>query len=150
MPVSSEEKKQSIRDLYEQGFNARNMDYLDQIMSDQYTDYSSGTPGPLGRDSFKQFLGMYLQAFPDLHFEIEGDIVAEGDYVAWRDVVTGTHQAEFMGIPATGKQIRIVGVHIAQVDETGMAKAHWGGVDDLGMLVQLGVIPAPGAQPAMA
>jgi predicted ester cyclase len=102
----------------------------------------------MDRDTFKQFIGMYMQAFPDIRFEIEGDIIAEGDYVAWRDVVTGTQQGEFMGIPATGRQIRVVGIHIGQFDENGKAKIHWGGIDNLGMLVQLGVVPAPGAQPA--
>jgi steroid delta-isomerase-like uncharacterized protein len=150
MPLSPEEKKQYIRDLYEQGFNARNIDYLDQVFGDQYVDNSSGTPGPMDRESFKQFIAMYMQAFPDIRFDIEGDIIAEGDYVAWRDVVTGTHQGEFMGIPATGNQIRVAGIHIGQIDENGRAKTHWGGLDNLGMLVQLGVVPAPGSQPAPA
>lgn len=150
MPVSTEEKKQIIRDLYEHAFNARNLDYVDEAFGDQFTDYSPGTPGPLDREGFKQFIGMYLQAFPDLRLEIDGDIIVEGDYVAWRDVATGTHQNDLMGIPATGKQIRITGVHMAQLDENGKARAHWAGTDDLGMLQQLGVIPALGAEPVTA
>ncbi|MDQ5824306.1 MAG: ester cyclase [Chloroflexota bacterium] len=150
MSLSVEEKKQSIRDLYEKGFNARSLDYLDQVFDASYVDHSQDAQGPMDRESFKQFIGMYFQAFPDLRFEIEGDIVAEGDYVAWRDVVTGTQQGDFMGIPATGKRIRITGVHIGQFDENGNAKAHWGVVDTLGMLQQLGVVPEMGAQPAIA
>ncbi|MDQ3704991.1 MAG: ester cyclase [Chloroflexota bacterium] len=150
MSLSVEEKKQGIRDLYEKAFNARNLDYLDQVFDASYMDHSTDAPGPMDRDSFKQFVGMYFQAFPDMRFEIEGEIVAEGDYVAWRDVATGTHQGEFMGIPATGKRIRITGVHIGQFDENGYAIAHWSAVDTLGMLQQLGVVPEIGVQPAMA
>jgi steroid delta-isomerase-like uncharacterized protein len=150
MSLSAEEKKQAIRNLYEMSFNARNLDYLDEAFGGAYMDYSPGGSGPMDREGFKQFFNMYVQAFPDLRLEIVGDIVAEGDYVAWRDVSTGTHQNDFMGIPATGKQIRIEGVHIAQFNEDGTAKAHWGSIDNLGMLQQLGVIPEMGAQPALA
>src|SRR4028119_1224011 len=85
MSLSVEEKKQAIRDLYEKGFNARNLDYLDQVFGASYVDHSSSAPGTMDRDSFKQFIGMHFEAFPDIRFEVEGDIVAEGDYVAWRD-----------------------------------------------------------------
>ncbi len=150
MSLSVEEKKQRIRDLYENGFNARSLDYLDQVFGASYVDHSPGAPGPMDRESFKQFIGTYFQAFPDMRFEIEGDVVVEGDYVAWRDVVTGTQEGEFMGIPATGRRIRMTGIHIGQFDEQGNAKAHWGAIDNLGMLQQLGVVPEMGAQPAMA
>ncbi len=144
MPVSTEEKKRFVRDLYEKAFNARDLDYLDQVCGDRFTDYSSGAPGPMDREGLKRFIGIYLQAFPDLRLEIVGDIIAEGDFVAWHDLATGTHLNDFMGIPPTGKQIRIAGIHMVQVDEHGMAKAHWAGIDNLGMMQQLGVIPEPG------
>lgn len=69
--------------------------------------------------------------------------MAEGDRVAIRWSVTGTHQAEFMGIPATGKQVTVRGMTLDQIED-GKIKKSWGEWDTLGMLQQLGVIPETG------
>jgi SnoaL-like polyketide cyclase len=61
------------------------------------------TFGSQNVEQAKQFLGMVLQAFPDLHAEVY-DVIAEGDLVAARVTYTGTHRGEFVGIPATGRR----------------------------------------------
>ena len=63
--------------------------------------------------------------------------------LAWRDTFTGTHQGELMGIPPTGKRISVTGVHYGRARD-GMAVEHWAGVDTLGMLQQLGIVPMMG------
>jgi len=59
---------------------------------------------------------MVHDSFPDLHFTIE-DMIAEGEKVVYRYSVRGTHQKDFMGIHATGKQISFTGIHICRVAE---------------------------------
>ena len=82
-------------------------------------------------------MSLYLTAFPDARFTVE-DELAEGDRVVSRSTLRGTHQGEFMGIPPTGKPVTVTGMSIDRIVEG------WLNFDGLGMLQQLGVIPAPG------
>jgi SnoaL-like polyketide cyclase len=72
------------------------------------------------------------------------DVIAEGELVAARVTYTGTHQGEFVGIPATGKQTTTNGVDFFRMQD-GRQAEHWGGPDMFSFLVQLGVMPGPGA-----
>ena len=101
------------------------------------------TFGSQNAEQAKQFFGMVLQAFPDLHAEVH-DVIAEGDLVAVRSTYTSTHQGEFLGIPATGKQTTTNGVEYFRMQD-GKQVEHWGGPDTFSFLVQLGVMPGPGA-----
>jgi steroid delta-isomerase-like uncharacterized protein len=85
---------------------------------------------------------MYRSAFPDMRVTIE-DLVAEGDKVAARWSVTGTHRGELMGIPATGKRVTVTGIEINRF-AGGKLVEHWESFDQLSMMQQLGVVPAPG------
>jgi len=85
---------------------------------------------------------MYLTAFPDLHFTVE-DFIAEGDKVVARLTVRGTQQGIFMGIPPTGKHATVTAIDINRM-AGGKSVEHWLNMDTLGLLQQLGVIPAPG------
>ena len=82
---------------------------------------------------------MFLSAFPDLHATIDV-LVAEGGLVAGRMTTTGTHKGDFLGIAATGKQVKFSEIHIVRI-ANGKATEHWGNSDDMGMMQQLGVIP---------
>lgn len=92
-----------------------------------------------GAQAMMEIFGRLLRAFPDLHVAVE-DVVEEGDKVVSRNVVTGTHRGEFMGIPPTGKSvtyneiffIRFAGGRIAET---------WGIVDALSLMRQLGALP---------
>ena len=89
-----------------------------------------------------QMLPAFRTAFPDLQVTV-GEMIAEGDKVAYRLTVTGTHTGEFMGIQATGKRVTFTEMHIDQL-AGGKLVRHDGDSDQLGMLQQLGVIPAMG------
>lgn len=102
-------------------------------------------PQMLDREGLKHVVTMYYAAFPDLQFIIE-DEIAEGEKVVTRYIARGTQTGEFMGIPATNKHMETSGTIIAQIVD-GKTVALWDNLDTLGMLQQLGVIPAPG-QPA--
>ena len=86
--------------------------------------------------------GMFA-AFPDMNWSIEEQI-SEGDKVVTRLEWTGTHQAEFLGVPATGRPVRVWGVVIDQL-ESGKIKDTRLIMDTLGLMMQLGVFPPPGA-----
>jgi steroid delta-isomerase-like uncharacterized protein len=91
--------------------------------------------------SFKAFTQAFRAAFPDLHYTID-DMLAEGDKVVVHATVSGTHQGAFMGMPATGKSATWSEIHIARMND-GKVVEHWVNQDRMGMLQQLGLIPAP-------
>jgi steroid delta-isomerase-like uncharacterized protein len=88
-----------------------------------------------------QMITMFRASFPDLHFDIQ-DMFAEGDRVAARCTMTGTHKGEFMGIPPTNKAFRITAFDILRFEGSKVAE-HWGITDQAGMMQQLGLMPGP-------
>src|SRR5690349_344639 len=146
--MSVEENKIMLSRIYEECFNAHDLDAMDKYFAPDYIEHSPEVPQPLDLAGFKNLMTMYWRAFPDGRFTIEA-VFGEGDMLAWRDSFTGTHQGELMGIPPTGKRVSITGVHYGRTRD-GKAAEHWAGVDTLGMLQQLGVVPMMGAAPAGA
>jgi steroid delta-isomerase-like uncharacterized protein len=95
----------------------------------------------LDLEGLKSFYSGLWSAFPDLRIVIE-DIVAEGDRVAWRLTATGTHQAAFRGVPATGTRVAFTAQYFFRLDD-GRIVERWTNFDRLGVLIQLGAIPVP-------
>ncbi len=93
---------------------------------------------PQGRAGLKQFLTRMVAAFPDQQGTIE-DIIAEGDRVVTRTIVRGTHTGPLRNIAATGKPVVVAVIDIWRVAD-GKLVEHWGVVDSLGLMQQLGVI----------
>ena len=137
----SEENKAVIRRFYEEVWNEKNLDAIDELIAADHVDHTLPPGLPPGREGVKAFVSMYLSAFPDTKMTIE-DIVAEGDKVVTRWTATATHTGELMGIPATGKQVTVTGLDINRYSG-GKSVEHWGKFDQMGMMQQLGVIPAP-------
>lgn len=140
--MSEKENEALAREAVE-AFNRGDLDAAGRLFTADYVDHDPSRAGlPTGPEGVKQAWSMMRAAFPDLHFTIE-DMIAEGDKVVARFTMSGTHQGEFMGIAATGNRITITGIDIARF-ENGKGVEHWANQDDLGMMQQLGVIPAPG------
>jgi steroid delta-isomerase-like uncharacterized protein len=98
------------------------------------------TPLPVeatGAEALKEVFARLHQVFPDLLVSVE-DMIAEGDKVAGRNSVTGTHRGEYMGIPPTGKSVVYNEIFIFRF-EAGRIAETWGVVDVLSQLKQLGV-----------
>ncbi|HSL28200.1 MAG TPA: ester cyclase [Anaerolineales bacterium] len=95
---------------------------------------------PLDPDGHRAFMSALLTAFPDSRFVVD-DVIAEGDKVAVRHRLQGTHQAELQGVPATGRQVEIGGMVIFRI-ENGKVEEAWLNADIMGMMQQLGVVPA--------
>ena len=140
--MSTEVNKASMRRFYEEAFNKKNRAAIDEFIDPTQVDHAAppGTPG--GLEGARQTLTMYLTAFPDLYFTVE-DLIAEGDKVVARLTVRGTQQGVFMGIPPTGKHATVTAIDINRM-AGGKSVEHWLEMDTLGLLQQLGVIPAPG------
>ena len=136
--MSTEDNKALVRRWYED-FNQRNLEY--ELFTPDFV-YHTPSMTLRGLDEFKQFLSHYLTAFPDARFTVE-DEIAEGELVASRATLHGTHQGEFMGIQPTGKQVTSTGIAIDRIVD-GKFVEGWLEADNLGMLQQLGVIPALG------
>jgi steroid delta-isomerase-like uncharacterized protein len=98
--------------------------------------------GP-GLEGLKDVLRGMRAAFPDLHFSVEEQI-AEGDKVLTRFEWTGTHRAEFLGVAATGRPVKVWGMVIDRL-QSGRIKDTRIIMDIFGLMMQLGVIPPPGA-----
>ena len=84
---------------------------------------------------------MQIAAFPDLRMAVE-DVVADRAKVVARVRYTGTQQGEFQGMPATGKSVDIQLIDVFRFAEDGRVGEHWGVIDLLAMMQQLGVVPA--------
>jgi steroid delta-isomerase-like uncharacterized protein len=138
----SEENKAVVRRFIEEVWNNGNLDAIDELVADNHVDHDparEGTPG--GRQGMRGFVEMYRSAYPDTHLAI-GEMVAEGDLVAMSWTATGTHQGELMGIAPTGRSVKVTGIGIDRVSG-GQIVESWANYDALGMLAQLGAIPAP-------
>ncbi|MBE7469066.1 MAG: ester cyclase [Anaerolineae bacterium] len=113
-----------------------------ELLSPEFVAHFPGMPGPLNPESYRQVGLMFRSAFPDIQDTVENQI-ADGDKVATRITSRGTHQGELMGIPATGKRYTITATVVDRI-ASGRIVERWAEFDQLGMLQQLGVIPAPG------
>ena len=133
------ENMATIRRYIENHFNKHDLNGIEQFVA---RDYINTRPGPQGIEGFKIVVGALLNGFPDVQNSID-DIFAEGDRVVTRWTASGTNTDSFMGIPATGKPVRVQGISIDRFDENGMWVEGWAEFDQLGMLQQMGIIPAP-------
>ena len=142
--MSTEENKVLMRRFYEEVFNKRDLAAIDDFMAPDFVNHSAAQLGMAGGDleHVTQFVSMVMQVFPDLHYTVE-DLVAEGDKIAARLTISGTQQGAFMGIPPTGKYATISDIEIFRIAD-GKAVECWVQVDFLGLLQQLGVVPAMG------
>ncbi|HEX4430456.1 MAG TPA: ester cyclase [Frankiaceae bacterium] len=130
--------KRTVRRVFEEGFTAGNADVVDECLSPDAVDrHPFGDDEPDFRAHLKGVIRMLRGAMPDLHAEVD-DLVGEGDRVAARVSMTGTHAGEpLFGIPATGGRIRIEQFHIIQFNDEALGIRHWAyaGIDQ--MLSQL-------------
>ena len=143
--MTTEENKASARRFIEEVINRGNFAVLDELSGANFVDHTAPPGVPPTNEGTKGFFSMFRAAFPDLHATIE-DQVAEGDRVVQRVTTHGTMRGDFQGMPASGKEATWSGIHITRFAD-GKAIEHWGVIDTLGMLAQLGFAQAPG-QPA--
>ncbi len=137
----SEENKATSRRFYEELFNRGNLDAAEDLVTADFVIHDPDMPEePRGPEGLKGFVAMYRDAFPDIAFEIE-DQVAEGEKVGTRWVARGTHRGELMGIAPTGNAVEVRAFTLQRFSGGKIAE-DWAHYDALGMMRQLGAIPA--------
>ena len=137
--MSAEAHKALVRRFYKDAVDAGNLALIDTLFAPHYAFYPAGSSAPIDRQTFKEFLQAFRTAFGFYH-TIE-DQVADDKKVATRWTVHGTHQGTFQDLPATGKQVTYMGITIFHF-AAGRIEAGWSSFDELGMLRQLGMLPA--------
>lgn len=143
--MSTETHKSLVRRFYDEALNARRLDVIDELA---LADYIEHEPLPGQRDGlvgFKDRASMLIEGLAStytLH-----DVIAEGDRVVVRWTNTGIHSGEFLGIPPTNRSFDFAGIDIYRIENDRMAE-HWHVVDQLTLLQQLGLVPAPDNAPA--
>ena len=138
--MSTEQYKTAARNFIEKGLNQKDLAAVEAYFSPELTDHALPPGLPSGLEGRKLFASALFAAFPDLHVHME-DMLADGDKLVTRYSVHGTHNGELMGIPATGKQVSIVGIAIDRF-ENGRSVEHWELFDQMSMMQQLGAIPS--------
>src|SRR6266702_8775057 len=127
---STEANKASVRRFYNEVFNKKNRAAIEEFIAPNHVDHTLPPGLPAGIEGSKQFITMYLTAFPDLHFTVE-DLIAEGDKVVARLTTGGTQQGVFMGIPPTGKHVTSTAIDINRM-ASGKSVEHCLNMDTLG------------------
>jgi steroid delta-isomerase-like uncharacterized protein len=122
--------------------NAGDINGFGDVLADDFVEHEV-TPGLAPtKDGVKQFFTMYIAAFPDLRFTTD-DILPSGDKGVARVTITGTNTGDFMGMPATGQSVSVQAIDIIRFGDDDLAHEHWGVVDVMAMMQQLGVVPTP-------
>lgn len=135
--MSTEANKAVARRWYTL-LSTKNLDEIDTLFHTAYVDHNPQVPP--GVDGLKQFFEAYFVAFPDLDVTVE-DMIAEGDKVVARFTARGSHHGPLMGIPASGKQVQVTAIDILRFVNDKIVE-HWGEADLLGLLQQIGAVPA--------
>jgi len=111
-------------------------------LAPNFVAHFPGIPGPLDTEGFKQLVNVFGSGFPESHFDIDDEFTAE-DKVVTRWTYRAVHSGEFQGLAPTGKQVAMTGITILQI-AGGKVVENSVELDQLGLLQQLGVVPAPG------
>ncbi|MBI2913490.1 MAG: ester cyclase [Chloroflexi bacterium] len=138
--MSVEQNKQVMRRFYDEVFNAGRLEAIDELLAPDFAEREEFPGLPPDREGVKQFFGMFRNAFPDMRVTVH-DMIGEGDKIAARYTMTGTHRGEFMGMAPTGKPIEVSAMDIVRF-AGGKVAEHWGITDQMAMMQQLGAIPA--------
>jgi steroid delta-isomerase-like uncharacterized protein len=140
--MSVEENRTLIHRFVEEVFNRGNLDVVEEIYAPIYVGHTAGLPEQtLGPEGVKEFVELYRSAFPDIRTTIE-DIVTVGDKLAYRWTAVGTHQGEFLGVAPSNNAVEITGTTMERI-EGGKIVETYNNFDQLGMMRQIGAMPAP-------
>jgi steroid delta-isomerase-like uncharacterized protein len=129
----------------EEVWNRHDLEVIDELVSPGYVNHAASTD-EYRHGGARRIWEWILSVFPDHRFDVE-DVAADGETVAVRGTMTGTHEGELLGLAPTGKRVATRQSHWFRVAE-GKLTEHWAVRDDLGMMRQLGIMPpkdSPGA-----
>ena len=141
--MSTEANKAHFRRMIEQVFSGGNIDLIDELLTDDFVEHEQMEPGAgSGPEAVKQMMAGMRAAFPDLQVTVDS-LIAEDDILAARTTWRGTHQGEFMGVPASGKSVEFGAIDFVRYRD-GKVSEHWGQTDAMGLMMQIGAMEPPG------
>ncbi len=140
--VSANENLTQLKRVVEV-FSNGDVGVLDETMTPDFVEHEEMPGMGSGLEGLKNVIRMVRQAFPDLRIEID-DTFSSGDQVALRQTFSGTNNGPFMGNPATGKSASWESIDIISF-RNGRLAEHWGQMDMIGLLTQLGLAEMPAA-----
>jgi steroid delta-isomerase-like uncharacterized protein len=115
------------------------VDVIDELVSSDFVDHDPFPGTSPDIQGLKDSVDIIRSAFPDAEVSAD-DVIVEGNRLAVRSTLRGTHDGDFMGIPATGKKVEVAGYDMVRFDGDKAAE-HWGVIDIAAMMEQLGVAP---------
>jgi predicted ester cyclase len=137
--MSVEQNKAIVRRWFAEMISTNNAGIAEELIDSHYVNHF--LPGQTGPEVEKQIMTLFFSAFPDLQGTVE-DMLAEGDRVAVRLIWRGTNTGSFNGMPPTNKYVSFGTTNIFRV-LNGKIAENWPQVDMMGLMQQLGAIPAP-------
>jgi steroid delta-isomerase-like uncharacterized protein len=139
-----EQNKEIVQRIFNEFWRGGKTNVLDQLLASDITNHELSKEPVSGRNGYKEWATGFRQVtatgFPDLDIALDA-LIAEGDLVAKRWTFRGTHTGEYMGLPASGKRAVMAGVTIYRI-QGGQVRETWWSYDALGLMQQLGAIPA--------
>lgn len=136
-----EQLKEYEQRFVDEAWNGGNYDIIEETISEEYVGHwFDPEVGDVDRDGLEAFIRAVREGFSDFHMDVEF-MLAESDTIAVGFTVSGTHDGEFMGIPATGESGTSPGIFVHEFDEDGKVTEAWAVWDALGQMQQLGVVP---------
>ena len=129
----------TMKRMYEL-ISAGDIDGFGELLAEGFVEHEEVPGLEPTREGVEQLFRLYRAGFPDLRMEAQ-EVLVSGDKVVARVRATGTHQGEFMGMPATGRSVDVQLIDIIRFGGDGLAHEHWGVFDALAMMQQLGAIP---------
>ena len=136
----SDANKAVVRRYFEENLNQGTLALVDELFSTDSVIQVPHWPEMRGREARKELVASLHKAFPDLHYSID-ELIAEEDKVVARWSFEGTHQGDYLGISPTGKKVSCGGTSTFRIAD-GMITAELVQWDALGMMQQLGAVPA--------
>jgi steroid delta-isomerase-like uncharacterized protein len=135
----SDDNERLVRRFFEEFCNDRRAEVADEIVAADFVSYGPQAPPASGPDGVKERVGLYQDAV-DGHWEIQ-EIFSAGDRVVARWIGSGTHQGELMGVAPTGAGIAVDAISVFRIEDGKIAE-EWTVWDALGLLQQVGAVPA--------
>lgn len=138
--MSAEQNKATVMRIYDELLNQEKKSIIDEIYASDVIVHDPFMGTVTGRDAFRQLLGMFDAAFPGHRAKVH-HILAEGNLVAVVHTHTAKHTGQFMHLAPTGRDISANGIEVFRM-ANGKIAEFWRHDDDVGLLMQLGAIPA--------
>lgn len=139
--MAEQDNRKVAREAFD-AWNAHDPERLARLIDEKYVAESDTLPAPVsGAQGAREFMKIYVTAFPDLHFALD-QMLAEGEFVVTRWTATGTHGGVLMGIPPTNRRATTHGCTVGQF-KNGKSVHDWIYWDTGNLLRQLGIAPGP-------